>query len=72
MYLLNRVFSGNIVVLALSGPNQFLGGTKVYAPTPLSVLRLAESVPETAENYPVLRELKKALEVLVNIAEAAK
>jgi len=43
----------------------------VYAPTPLSVLRLAESVPETAENFQIIRELKKALEVLVNIAEAA-
>ena len=72
MYLLSWVFSGNIVVLALSGPNQFLGGTKVYAPTPLSVLRLAESVPETAENFQIIRELKKALEVLVKIAEVAK
>ena len=44
----------------------------MLAPTPLSVLRLAESVPETAENYPVLRELKKALADLATIAAAAK
>lgn len=72
MYLLSRVFSGNIVVLALSGPNQFLGGTKVHAPTPLSVLRQAESVPETAENFQILRELIQALKDLAAIAEVAK
>lgn len=44
----------------------------MYAPTPLSVLRQAESVPETPENFQILRELKKALEVLVQIAEVAK
>ena len=44
----------------------------MYAPTPLSVLRLAESVPESAENFQILRELKKSLQDLVNIAEAAK
>jgi len=44
----------------------------MFAPTPLSVLRLAESVPETAENYPVLRELKKALADLVTLDGAAK
>ena len=40
--------------------------------TPASVLRLAESVPETAENYPILRELVKALQDLVALTEPAK
>lgn len=40
--------------------------------TPASVLRLAESVPETAENFPILRELKKALETLVKITDEVK
>ncbi|MGY2747236.1 hypothetical protein [Arthrobacter sp. UYCu723] len=37
-------------------------------PTPASVLRIAEAVPETAENYPILRELKAALAKLVEVA----
>lgn len=37
--------------------------------TPAAVLRLAQAVPETAENYPVLRELVAALKDLVAIAE---
>jgi hypothetical protein len=40
--------------------------------TPQQVLRLAESVPESAENYTILRELKHALKDLVLIAEAGK
>lgn len=40
--------------------------------TPAAVLRLAESVPETPENYPILRELIHALKDLVSIAEAVK
>ena len=39
--------------------------------SPSSVLRLAESVPESPENYRILRELKAALKELVTIAEAA-
>jgi len=35
-----------------------------------TALRLAQAVPETAENYPVLRELVAALKDLVLIAEA--
>ena len=38
--------------------------------SPLTALRLAQAVPETAENYPVLRELVAALKDLVLIAEA--
>ncbi|MFB8368562.1 hypothetical protein ACFC25_04270 [Pseudarthrobacter sp. NPDC055928] len=44
----------------------------MYAPTPLSVLRQAESVPETAENFQILRELIQALKDLAAIAEVAK
>lgn len=40
--------------------------------TPAAVLRLAESVPETSENFPILRELIHALKDLVAIAEAAQ
>ena len=40
--------------------------------TPASALRLAESVPETPENFPILRELRKALETLVKIADEVK
>ena len=40
--------------------------------TPQQVLRLAEAVPETPENFPILRELKHALQDLVLIAEAGK
>lgn len=40
--------------------------------TPAAVLRLAESVPETPDNYPILRELIHALKDLVSIAAAAK
>jgi len=44
----------------------------MYAPTPSSVLRQAESVPETPENFQILRELIQALKDLAAIAEAAK
>ena len=37
--------------------------------TPAAVLRMAEGIEETAENFPVLRELKAALKVLVTIAD---
>ncbi len=37
--------------------------------TPASVLRIAEAIPETTENYPVLRELLHALKDLVALAE---
>lgn len=37
--------------------------------TPAAVLRLAQAVPETPENYPILRELIAALQDLVAIAE---
>ena len=40
--------------------------------SPAQVLQLAEAVPENADNYRVLRELKAALRDLVLIAEAAK
>lgn len=40
--------------------------------SPAQVLQLAEAVPESAENYRILRELKSALKDLVTIAEAAK
>ena len=40
--------------------------------SPAQVLRLAEAVPETPENFPILRELKHALKDLVLIAEAGK
>lgn len=38
--------------------------------TPAAVLRLAQAVPETAENFPVLRELVAALKELVLFADA--
>jgi hypothetical protein len=40
--------------------------------TPAAVLRLAQAVPETPENFPVLRELVAALKDLVAIADRAK
>jgi len=39
---------------------------------PAAVLRLAQAVPETADNYPVLRELITALKDLVTISNEAK
>jgi len=41
----------------------------MITPTPLSALRLAQAVPESAENYIVLRKLIHALQDLVKIAE---
>jgi len=35
--------------------------------TPAAVLRMAEGIEETAENFPILRELKAALKDLVTI-----
>jgi hypothetical protein len=40
--------------------------------TPAAVLRLAQAVPETPENFPVLRELVAALKDLVAIANGPK
>jgi hypothetical protein len=40
--------------------------------SPAQVLQLAEAVPENADNYRILRELKAALKELVIIAEVAK
>lgn len=40
--------------------------------TPAAVLRLAESVPETPENYPILRGLIHALKDLTVLAEVAQ
>lgn len=40
--------------------------------TPATVLRLAQAVPETAENFPVLRELIHALKDLVELAKDTK
>jgi hypothetical protein len=40
--------------------------------TPAAVLRLAQAVPETPENFPVLRELVAALKDLVAIADSGK
>ncbi len=37
--------------------------------TPASVLRIAEAIPETAENYPILRDLKSAPQKLVTLAK---
>ena len=37
--------------------------------TPAAVLRIAEGIEETAENFPILRELKAALQVLVTLAD---
>lgn len=42
------------------------------APTPATVLRLAQGIPETTENFPVLRELIHALKDLVALAEKDK
>lgn len=39
--------------------------------SPAQVLQLVEAVPENADNFRVLREIKAALKDLVNIAEAA-
>ena len=39
---------------------------------PAAVLRLAQAVPETADNYPVLRELVTALKDLVTISNETK
>jgi hypothetical protein len=41
-------------------------------PTAASVLRLVEGVPETAETFRALREIRAALADLVVIGEAAK
>ena len=40
--------------------------------TPAAVLRLAQAVPETPENFPVLRELIHALKDLVEITKDTK
>jgi hypothetical protein len=40
--------------------------------TPASVLRLAQAVPETVENFPVLRELIHALKDLVELTKDTK
>lgn len=37
--------------------------------TPATALRLAQAVPETAENFPVLRELIHALKDLVALTD---
>ncbi len=37
--------------------------------TPAAALRLAQAVPETTENFPVLRELIHALKDLVALTE---
>lgn len=39
------------------------------AVTPAKILRMAEAVPETSENYPILRELVHALKDLVALAD---
>jgi len=39
--------------------------------TPATALRLAESIPETPDNYPILRELIQALKDLVALTEPA-
>jgi hypothetical protein len=39
---------------------------------PAAVLRLAQAVPESAENYRILRELKDALKDLVTISNETK
>lgn len=39
--------------------------------SPAQVLQLAEAVPENADNYRILRELKAALRELVTYAEVA-
>lgn len=38
-------------------------------PTAAGMLRLVEAIPETPENFPILRELQKSLEILVKIAD---
>lgn len=40
--------------------------------TPAAALRLAQAVPETPENYPIIRELIHALKDLVEITKDAK
>jgi len=40
--------------------------------TPAAVLRLAQAVPETPENYPIIRELIHALKDLVEITKDTK
>lgn len=40
--------------------------------SPAQALQLAEAVPESPENYRILRELKAALRDLATIAEVAK
>ncbi len=37
--------------------------------TPAAVLRLAQAIPETSENFPIVRELIAALKDLVTITE---
>ena len=39
------------------------------ATTPAAVLRLAQAIPETSENFHILRELTAALKDLVTYAE---
>lgn len=39
------------------------------AVTPAGLLRMAEAVPETPENYPIVRELVHALKDLVALAD---
>lgn len=40
--------------------------------TPASALRLAQAVPETPENFPILRELLRSLKDLVALADEVK
>lgn len=40
--------------------------------TPAGILRLVEAIPETADNFPILRELLHAAKDLVAIAAADK
>ena len=37
--------------------------------TPAAILRMAQAVPETSENFPILRELIATLKDLVIIAD---
>lgn len=38
--------------------------------TPAAVLRIAQAIPETADNFPIVRELIAALQELVTITAA--
>ena len=76
MYVQKRYFGVTLsywLVMSDQPPKTLIGEkTMASKPTLQQTLTLANAVPETPENYRLIRELRKALADLVVIAEAAK